>query len=272
MTTQAQVDKRVGTHVRDRVSVLHRDEDNLAVDTTVPRYDLSSSTLSAAIYVPAGTQHVPAGKQLDLVRVTGTLQSTDNTTLKEMYGYVFNMVNDSTVGDTSNDYNRVRGLIGEITTNGPGSVRAIHVTAIGATASTGVVNGANIQVAPSATNVPSRALQISNTGSTDLVDAIFFDSNNDTNRFKGGLNMAERGSYALWAIALTASSMSGKVFWQDGTFLSHYGTGLEFNVNSGALGIKMVSLPSTDPGVLNQVFMTTRLTSSGAVLAISTGP
>lgn len=84
-----------------------------------------------------------------------------------LFGLTLNLVNASPNGFGNNggdDTARVRGIIGTVTTRGPGSVRFLHAHAIGEPSSTGPLAAVTAQVTCPVGSPHGRAIEVSNTG------------------------------------------------------------------------------------------------------------
>ena len=162
---------------------------------------------------------IPGGKELDGLRITGTLVGSDITAHHELYGYAFIMRNESTAGGDVGDSTRVRGIIGTCTTTGPGSVRAAHFHAAAEGSATGVVCAVNAQVTPLPTTSVCRAIQISVTGFVNATDAIYIDSNGTTNQCHTGLSMTA-AAFQKAAIDMNDGDTHGRIQWSGGAYVT----------------------------------------------------
>lgn len=84
----------------------------------------------------------------------------------ELNGIVIQMRNEANggFGITGQDTARVRGIIGTVTTDGPGSARFLHGHAIGEPGATGAVSAFNGQVTCNAGNPFCRGIEVAATG------------------------------------------------------------------------------------------------------------
>lgn len=187
----------------------------------------ASILFAQTVFVPIalGAQALPPWAQVVGLRVSGSLLSNENVGLKELYGVVFDLRNDATTNDFVFDYNRVRGLIGQVATSGPGSVRGVHVHAFATTPQAiGILNGVNSQISAGAATARGYAYGVDSTGAPGIVDGLLFNSNLDESKFRYAINFAEYGS-ALGAFALLPLGVTdGKFLWNGNAQNSFYVT------------------------------------------------
>lgn len=175
------------------------------------QYSEANGNLSYNYRLDLGRIDIPDGKQINALWLTGQMASERGA----LNGVVFDLANNSPVGDTDTDPTRVRAIIGQVTTTGPGSVRGVHATAIGALGSTGAVNAINGEVHPADTTQRAYAVGVMQTGAGGIADGLFYGSREP---FRYGINMAEMATYSDGTFYLPLGEQNA-IVWADGTKL-----------------------------------------------------
>lgn len=186
-------------------------------------YDIASNVIASPLYLDIGSVAPPDNKRVDMIRLVGTLTGapTDPNT-KELFGFVFNLTNAATTGLNPSDNTQVRGVIGTVSLDGPGSGRGIHVTAsatANATATTAGSAGAFTVIATSAmTPGLLKALQLSeNSGLSGITDGLQL-SVSAGSKFRYGVTIA--GDMCSNAgIFLATNTNAGKIQWSGTDYL-----------------------------------------------------
>ena len=199
----------------------------LRLISQTPVYDIASNTIASYVYGNLGAVTPPDGKRVDLFRAVGTLNGAPaDPNTKELYGYVFDLTNSATTGLNPTDNTRVRGLIGQVTVNGPGSGRAVHVTAAagaGATSTSVITGGAFITIPNAAiTAGRSKIFELSEQGgaaAAGLTDGIVYTVTSGS-KFRYPIYIAgDLVSASGAAIFLTTNTTAGRILWSGNDYL-----------------------------------------------------
>ncbi|MTW19459.1 hypothetical protein GJ689_25030 [Rhodoplanes serenus] len=122
------------------------------VITTTPTYDLAGGLLATALSIPldGAAQTVPAGKTFSAVRL-GQLGGSDITFTVGAGSHASGFYTSVRSGAASDANSNTYAGVWHVTVAGPGTGKAVHIGAYGATGSTGILIGSNVDLQPAPT-------------------------------------------------------------------------------------------------------------------------
>ena len=179
----------------------------LLASVTMAQADPIDVLLDAGGFVPGPFPN----NQYELIHLSGTLSGDEGN----LYGIRFDLVNAAPNGwgVSKVDSSAVRALIGNVTTTGPGSVRAVHGHAIGTAGATGPISALNGQVTCPADNAVCRNIEVAATGE-GATEGIFF-TTSGPGHFSYLLNVTQATVDNGFAL-LTTGSPAGRLVWTSG--------------------------------------------------------
>jgi hypothetical protein len=135
-------------------------------------HELEGSAFFTVKWCKNYTWRGDGGEQNNVLTLGGTLQEPpEGAAFGRLFGIYIDMTNDwQGEYDPVVDNARVRGVIGTVTTMGPGSVRFAHGHAIAEGGATGFLNAFNGQVTAGSRTRAARAITATSTGAPGKVD------------------------------------------------------------------------------------------------------